>query len=423
MCDSAFSVLAPHQCQPTAKRRVYPVPSPGSALDADFGALEASFATLTRLCGHSDMVTRCAWHPRAPTLVTASADATARLWELDGSGGGAAKGEQDEEEDGAAAGPNAAPANFFRTLTGAKVVLRQKVDPAAHNRSVTALEWSGAGDQLATGVFDGRAFVWNATGELRRTLARHSAAVSCVRWSPDGARLATGSVDRRVMLWDASSGAHLRTFAQHAGPVLDVDWRSASAFASCATDGVVLVCDAGSDEPAARLAEHRREVNSVRWRPAKASGRQLLASASDDGTVKLWNADAKGGARRVAADLTDHEREVTTVRWAPGGAALASASLDTTVRLWDAASGSATAVLSRHMHPVTSLAYSPDGGLLASAAHDRVHVWDVREGRLARTYRSEGSVNDLSWDSSGRSLALSLTDATCVVWRCDSDGK
>jgi WD40 repeat protein len=70
--------------------------------------------------------------------------------------------------------------------------------------------------------------------------------------------------------------------------------------------------------------------------------------------------------------------EVYCVSWSPDGGTLASASLDKTVRLWDAASGKELATLTGHTGAVRSVSWSPDGKTLASASEDKtVKLWDA----------------------------------------------
>ena len=107
-----------------------------------------------------------------------------------------------------------------------------------------------------------------------------------------------------------------------------------------------------------------------------------LATASDDGTVRLWDADT---GQPIGDPLTGHTDAVTSVAFSPDGHRLASASADSTVRLWDADTGQPIGdPLTGHTGAVNSVAFSPDGHRLASGQRRR-HSAAVAGLRRPRT--------------------------------------
>ncbi|OAG10550.1 putative WD-repeat protein [Paraphaeosphaeria sporulosa] len=184
------------------------------------------------------------------------------------------------------------------------------------------------------------------------------------------------------------------------------------AFIGHMTQGVDVLSGRDADWDACRnvLEGHSERVRAVVFSPDG----QLIASASNDRTVRVWET-ATGQCRIV---MQGHLFPVKVVMFSPDGQLLASASWDKTVRVWETATGQCRSVLQGHSDWVTAVVFSPDGQLVASASDDRtVRVWETATGQCLSVLEGHLSwVRAVVFSPDGELVASASADSTVRLW-------
>lgn len=150
---------------------------------------------------------------------------------------------------------------------------------------------------------------------------------------------------------------------------------------------------------------------------------EVIATASGDTTVRLWNPETQIPDKT----LEGHTNWVLTVSFSPDASRLASASMDNTVRIWDPATGAALGMpLVAHTKWVTSLAWEPyhlntDCVRIVSASKDcKLRIWNTMSCKSVKTLAGHtAAVTCVKW--SGEAVIYSASqDRTIKVWNPDT---
>lgn len=306
---------------------------------------------------------------------------------------------------------------IWDTLTGKCLQTLQE-----HTQRVWLVAFSPSGQTLLSASDDQIKF-WNFhNGQCLNTLTAYSNWVSSVAFSPDGKTLVSGSEDNQVRMWNIFTGDCVRTFSGHTNIVsaiafapphpyaLDLVNKGEEVLASASDDKTIKLWDTRTGECIRTLWGHGDWVQSVSFGPDA----QTLASASRDQTAKLW--DWRTG--ECLHTLEGHTHRVKSVAFNPQGNILASCSDDQTIKLWDTRKGVCLQTLTGHSDWVLSVAFSPCGQRIASAGGDKtIKFWDVSTGECLQTLTGHTNrVRSVAWSPDGQMLVSGSDDQTVKLW-------
>jgi WD40 repeat protein len=277
---------------------------------------------------------------------------------------------------------------------------------------------------LASGDEEGSIRLWDvATGLCRRVFEGHQNGVTSLAISPCGRRMASASWDNTIRIWDLESGREQAVLHRPSDErpgrdmFVGVAWTlDGRAVIAASLFSEVIFWDIDTSQQFAVLRAHTGNLTGLAISP---NGR-ILATASEDSTVKLWDLGTLTGQNRAVVQyiergtdraawvgagvasgapqifispdvtLTGHTGPIAQVAFSPDSRQLATSAVDGTVRLWDAATGQQTIMFDGHTGSVSCVAFASDGRTLASGGNDRtIRTWDVHAARPHRAPSSD----------------------------------
>jgi DNA-binding beta-propeller fold protein YncE len=281
-----------------------------------------------------------------------------------------------------------------------------------HTASVTSVAFSPDGRYVLTGSHDLTARLWDATSGMEvRQFIGHSEGVTGVAFSPDGRYVLTGSHDLTARFWDATSGLEIRRFTGHTAAVTSVVGSpDGKLVLTGSLDNTAILWDISTGNQLHQFIGQHGPVRAVAFSP---DSKYILMGNGD--IMRLW--DIVGTELRQFQDPGMHN--VTAIAFSPDGNYVLSSSIDTSVRLWDAATDEKLYEYREFgaNGPVYSVAFSPDGRSFVTSNYDyTASLWNAREHRVHKFWGHEGIVYSVAFSPDGEYILTGSKDQTVRLW-------
>jgi RNA polymerase sigma factor (sigma-70 family) len=295
-----------------------------------------------------------------------------------------------------------------------------------HQNTVRSVAFSKDGTRLISASWDGTMRVWDAdTGRELHRFRQPGGASAAI--SPDGKTVASGGIDKSFHVWDLASGKELFQAANLENTVMSIQFAPDGKTLATLSGPVIRIWDVAAGKELSRVEQPEEGLYSMAFSPDG----KFLAGGLGGYSVRLW--DGKTGKELYRLEGHDAKKSkelpwvtdfyIYAVAFAPDGKTLASAGsdYDRTIRFWDLATGKEMRRIAVAPGWVRPIAFSPDGKLLASGGtQSTVRLFDVATGQEVSQCQLPGRkdtwVMAVAFSPDGKRLATSGTEKVIRLW-------
>ncbi|KAL1660401.1 WD40-repeat-containing domain protein [Schizophyllum commune] len=236
--------------------------------------------------------------------------------------------------------------------------------------------------------------------------------VNVVTWTPEARRILTGSTSGEFTLWNGLTFNFETILQAHDTAICTFEFcHSGHYLASADKTGVIKYFEPNMNNLNSWQGSNSREaIRGLSFSPDD----RRFATASDDSSVRIWSFHES----RIESVLTGHGWDVKCVQWHPTKGLIVSGSKDNQIKYWDPRTGTCLSTLHYHKNTIQALSWSPNGNQIASASRDQtVRVFDIRamkELHLLKGHKKE--VCSVTWHPTHPVLVSGGSEGAVLHW-------
>lgn len=286
---------------------------------------------------------------------------------------------------------------------------KQKLELDLEKEQVLASHFLDGGQTLLTVTANNTLQYWDCeTGKLKKSVAGPRGFFFRQKFVLGGAVIL--SEGNSKILWEVESGKVLKRIDK--GRLVDIEIApdGREMLSTSVMSRVMGLRNLSTDELVCQFKGHAGFI----WQMAFSPDNKRVLSASEDGSVKLWNRQSG----ELIHDFKGHGLAVMACEFSPSGQYIATAGRDRTIRVWDSQSFKEVYRFYSHSKSCYSLSFSPNGDQLLALSLENSQLWDLQKNALGQHYTEEASPFS-HWSKSGDRLVLGSSGGFSV-WKTNS---
>lgn len=282
-----------------------------------------------------------------------------------------------------------------------------------HTDWINNITLSPSGENFASIADDGTIKLWNNESGLIRSADGFYNHINNISISPDGKMLASAS--NVSIIWKITDGNIIKSFSTGSSDSWVAFLPNSQKFSLSSYKDLSFWEFSETDFVQTGTIDYLY-ANIVAYSPNQ--GAYATTSYSD--TIDLWiTMDGYSSPKA----LEGHTENITSLAFSPDGELLASGSEDNTIRLWNVINGSINKTLNQHLGAVTCITFSPDGKTLASGSDDgTIILWNIGDETLIKIMETPAGINPsgIIFSPDGQMLASGADDGSILLWQINN---